>query len=290
MTSKARLRLGTRGSQLALTQSKLVAHAVTNATGIDVELVVISTKGDRIKNIPLPAIGGKGLFTAELESSLRDGGIDFAVHSLKDLPTDDPDGLILGAIPTREDPRDCLVGPALADLSEGAVVGSGSLRRREQLLQLRSDLVVNDIRGNVHTRLEKRDRGDFEATVLAMAGLARLGIDRPDMNPLSVDMMVPAVGQGALGVQCRDGDPRVLECLTMIDHEETRACVSGERVFLAAFGGGCNVPAGCHIVRQDGRYKLYAFVAKPSGEGLRIVQEGDDPISLGAAAAEVAKA
>jgi hydroxymethylbilane synthase len=290
MTSKATLRLGTRGSQLAITQSKLVAHAVTNATGVAVELVVISTKGDRVKNVPLPAIGGKGLFTAELETALRDGSIDFAVHSLKDLPTDDPDGLVLGAIPSREDPRDCLVGPALVDLTKGAVVGSGSLRRREQLLKLRPDICVEDIRGNVHTRLKKRDRGDFEATILAMAGLYRLGIERADMHPFSIDMMVPAVGQGALGVQCRNGDQRVLEFLAMIDDEETRSCVSGERVFLAAFGGGCNVPAGCHLVRDAGRYRLDAFVSKPSGEGIRIVQEGDDPVSLGAAAAKIAQA
>ena len=290
MTSKAPLRLGTRGSELAVTQSQLVADAVTEATGVSVELVIISTKGDRIKNVPLPAIGGKGLFTAELEAALHDGSIDFAVHSLKDLPTDDPVGLVLGAIPRREDPRDCLVGPALAELGNGARVGSGSLRRREQLLKLRSDLQVEDIRGNVHTRLEKRDRGDFDATILAMAGLSRLGIKRIDMHPLSIDMMVPAVGQGALAVQCRGDDQRVLALLTTIDDEETRACVSGERAFLAEFGGGCNVPAGCHVVKEDESFRLYAFVAKPSGECICIEQEGQNPIDLGLAAAKMALA
>ncbi len=248
------LRLGTRGSRLALTQSQQVADAITAASGVEVELVTISTRGDRIQDRPLPEIGGKGLFTLELERALLDGSIDLAVHSLKDLPTEDPDGLVLGAIPVRVDARDALVGTTIEDLEAGAVVGSGSLRRRVQILAVRPDVQVSDIRGNVPTRLLKRDEGQYDATILAMAGLIRLGIERPDVNPLPVEVMVPAVGQGALGVQCRAGDARVLGVLALIEDSETRTAVAGERTFLSTYGGGCNVPAGCHIRRRGGDF------------------------------------
>lgn len=278
--------LGTRGSKLALTQSQLVADAVTALTGLKVELQIISTKGDRIQDRPLPEIGGKGLFTLELEQALRGGGIDFAVHSLKDLPTDDPAGLMLGAIPARVDPRDAIVGLPIADLQHGARIGSGSLRRRLQLLHLRPDLSVLDIRGNVQTRLKKRDDGQFDSTILAMAGLLRLGIAREDIFPIDVDDMVPAVGQGALGVQCRVDDPIVGPVMAAIDHRPTREAVSGERAFLAAFGGGCNVPAGCFIEEAPEGFKLRAVVAGEGGDVRRIETVGADPVALGLAAAE----
>jgi len=278
--------LGTRGSKLALTQSQLVADAVTALTGMKVELQIISTKGDRIQDRPLPEIGGKGLFTLELEQALRGGGIDFAVHSLKDLPTDDPAGLTLGAIPARVDPRDAIVGLPIADLQHGARIGSGSLRRRLQLLHLRPDLSVLDIRGNVQTRLKKRDDGQFDSTILAMAGLLRLGIVREDIFPIDVDDMVPAVGQGALGVQCRVDDPIVGPVMAAIDHRPTREAVSGERAFLAAFGGGCNVPAGCFIEEVPEGFKLRAVVAGEGGDVRRIETVGADPVALGLAAAE----
>ena len=280
-------RLGTRGSLLALTQSRQVANAVFGATGVPVELVVISTRGDEITDRPLPAIGGKGLFTMELEHALRTGAIDFAVHSLKDLPTDDPDGLVLGAVPQRVDPRDALVGYSFADLPPGSTVATGSLRRRVQLAAMRPDLTICGIRGNVPTRLKKRDDGLCDATVLAMAGLERLAIDRTDIYPLSQDEMVPAVGQGALAVQCRSGDERVLHALSTIEHTETRACVQGERAFLEALGGGCNVPAGCNISPSDeGSYSVVAVTALEDGTLKRFESDGQNPVELGWSAFE----
>ena len=279
------LRLGTRGSKLALTQSQLVADAVTASTGVPVELVIISTRGDRIQDRPLPEIGGKGLFTLELEQALLNGDIDFAVHSLKDLPTEDPEGLTLGAIPERVDPRDALVGVDLDGLPAGARVGSGSLRRRTQLLDRRPDVQVLYIRGNVPTRHSKRDEGQYDATILAMAGLTRLGISRPDIHPIAVDLMIPAVGQGALGVQCRADDPRVGPILANIDHAPTRAAVTGERAFLEKVGGGCNVPAGCHVTSTPGGFAVRAVVADDAGRIRRFEAEGTDPVALGEAAA-----
>ncbi len=273
------LRLGTRGSRLALTQSQQVADSLTAATGLPVELVVISTRGDRIQDRPLPEIGGKGLFTLELEQALRDGRIDLAVHSLKDLPTEDPDGLMLGGIPRREDPRDALVGRSLEDLKDAATVATGSLRRGAQLKVYRPDLRIVDIRGNVPTRLNKLDSGVCDSTVLAMAGLNRLGIERTDVPPLEVGTMVPAVGQGALGVQTRRDDMRVLEALGSIEHDETRTAVEAERVFLATYGGGCNVPAGCHVRKAGGTFEIIAAVEQIGGV-VRFEALGDDPIVL----------
>ena len=239
--------LGTRGSILARTQSQHVADAITAATGVPVELRIISTRGDRNQTQPLAQLGGKGLFTLELEEGLRDGSLDLAVHSLKDLPTDDPDGLVIGAMPRREDPRDAWVGPTVDVLAAGAVVGTGSLRRAAQVRALRPDVRIEDIRGNVETRLAKRDAGRYDATILAMAGLRRLGIVREDVHPLTVEQMVPAVGQGVLGVQCRAGDARLLGLLAAIDDVETRRCATLERAFLAALGGGClGLDVPCH--------------------------------------------
>ena len=275
------LRLGTRGSALALAQSGMVAADITHATGVPVTLVQITTRGDRIQDKPLPEIGGKGLFTAELERALIDGEIDLAVHSLKDLPTDDPPGLCLGAIPMRADPRDVLIGPPLHDLPQGATVGTGSLRRRAQLLALRPDLNIVDIRGNVPTRLRKRDEGLVQATILAMAGLKRLGIEREDGHPFSVDEMVPAVGQGALAVQCRVGDERVLPLLASIDHAQTRRCVAVERAFLMAYGGGCNVPAGCHAWLEGHEVVAQVFVLGADDIPVRATARGIEPAAVG---------
>ena len=275
-------RLGTRGSRLALTQSQQIADAVMDATDALVELVVISTRGDQITDRPLPEIGGKGLFTAELEGALRAGSIDFAVHSLKDLPTEDPDGLVLGSIPKREDSRDALVGYSLTDIPAGGTVATGSLRRQTQIAALRPDINICGIRGNVPTRLLKRDEGLCDSTILAMAGLRRLGIDRADVHPLSHQEMVPAVGQGALAVQCRDKDERVLEKLLTIDDHESRICVTGERAFLNGLGGGCNTPAGCNISQASpGVYRILAVVASDSGEIKRFEDEGSSPVDLG---------
>jgi hydroxymethylbilane synthase len=279
---KRTLKLGTRGSLLARAQSQMVADQVAAATGWAVELVILTTRGDANQAQPLASLGGKGLFTQELEDGLRDGSLDFAVHSLKDLPTEDAEGLCLGAIPEREDPRDAIVGGPLLDLPMGARLGTGSLRRRVQALALRPDLAVSDIRGNVETRLRKRDDGDYDATILAMAGLNRLGLRRADVLPLPVEQMVPAVGQGALAVQCRADDPTVRGLLLSIDHAPTREAITAERAFLQEFGGGCNTPAACHAWRAAGG-PLQAVAVAPSASGglIRLSAVGEAPEALG---------
>lgn len=288
--SHERLILGTRGSKLALAQSGQVAQTITARTGVPVDLVVISTRGDRILDRPLAAIGGKGLFTAELEAALRSGEIHLAVHSLKDLPTEDPDGLMLGAIPERADPRDAFVGPHLSLLPHGAVVGTGSLRRGCQIKALRPDLVIKGIRGNVDTRLAKLDRGEYDAIILAMAGLKRLSIVRPDVHPLRLNQMVPAPGQGALGVQCSAADTWVQERLRSIDHEETRRRVSAERAFLARLGGGCNVAAGCYARIEAGKLHVFAMAQLDEGPLKRAEAYGDDALAIGHQLAEAVQA
>jgi len=281
--------LGTRGSRLAVAQSQQVADAITAATGQAVLLQIVSTRGDRDRTKPLSQLGGKGLFTQELEDGLRAGDLDLAVHSLKDLPTDDPDGLVVGSFPVREDPRDAFVGPPLADLPEGARIGSGSLRRRSQILALRPDLELVDIRGNVDTRIRKVDEGTVVGTILAMAGMNRLGISRPDIQALSVEQMVPAVGQGALGIQCRVGDEVLLAALGAIDHPETRRRVRVERSFLAAYGGGCNVPAACHAwVDADGLHAV-AIAQHTDGALVRHSRSGSDADALGLSLAEAVR-
>lgn len=248
-----KLILGTRGSLLALRQSQMIADQITSLTGVSVNLKIISTKGDRIQDRPLAAIGGKGLFTLELEEALRDGSIHLAVHSLKDLPTEDPEGLMLGAIPMREDPRDALIGKL------GLRLGTGSLRRKSQLLKLHPKIQVSDLRGNVDTRLRKLDEGLYDAIVLAMAGLNRLGISRDDLKPLSIYDCIPACGQGALGVQCSKSNAWVAEILNTIHHPDTAACVREERRFLQRLGGGCNVSAACHVWLSEGQLKGIAM-------------------------------
>lgn len=280
-TTPETLVLGTRGSILARTQSQHVADAIAAATGATVNVQIISTRGDRDRSKPLAQLGGKGLFTAELEAGLLDGSIDLAVHSLKDLPTEDAEGLMLGCFPMRQDPRDAWVGPPIDTLPPGAVVGTGSLRRAAQVRALRGDLEIRDIRGNVETRIAKRDAGEYDAIVLAMAGLARLGIERDDIIPLTIDQMVPAVGQGALGVQCRAGDSRVLGLLSAIEHPDTRACAEAERVFLATLGGGCNVPAGCHVRVVDGGLHGVAMHTDADDQVQRVQALSDDGPGLG---------
>jgi hydroxymethylbilane synthase len=240
------LRLGTRGSQLATTQSGLVARALTEATGRPVELVIIRTRGDNVTDRPLQDVGGKGLFTKEIEDALLAGEVDFAVHSMKDMPTENPEGLVIAAVPERADPRDVLVGSTLSALPSGAVVGTGSVRRSLQLRSLRPDLEVRGIRGNVDTRIEKQRRGEYAAVMLALAGLTRLGRAGDATEALDVQQMIPAVGQGALAIQCRRDDREVLALLESIHHRETGICVAAERAFLQEVSGGCSAPAACH--------------------------------------------
>lgn len=270
-----RLRLGTRTSALAMWQAEHVAQRLREAwPGLEVELVPFVTEGDRTLDKPLPEIGGKGLFTVELEAALLSGRIDLAVHSLKDLPTDDPAGLTVAAVTEREDPRDawiCPDGHSLNDLPRGAVVGTSSLRRGSQLLRQRPDLVIRSIRGNVETRIRKVQEGDYDAGVLALAGLHRLGITDRAASLLPLDTMLPAPGQAALGVQTRADDPAVRRLVeAALDHAPTRAAVTAERQFLAALGGGCSAPIAALGTIEDGRLHLRGRVV--STDGARTVE------------------
>ncbi len=264
MGEVVQLVLGTRGSKLALAQSGQVANALSAATGLPVKLKVISTKGDRVQDRPLPEVGGKGLFTLELEQELRARTIDLAVHSLKDLPTDDSEGLIVACYPERVDPRDVLVGQSLESLPHGAIVGTGSARRATQLRALRPDLEIRGIRGNVDTRIRKLHEQDYQAIVLAAAGLARLGLEI-ERFPLDPEQCLPAPGQGALGIQCAGDRPVVIELLQRLDHAPTRARITAERSFLAALGGGCSVPAGCFAEVEGQDLRVRAALADESG-------------------------
>ena len=245
----SRIVLGSRGSALALAQTRWVAERLQEAhPGLEVTVEIFSTAGDRIQDRPLPAIGGKGLFTRELEEALLDGRIDGAVHSLKDLPTEMTPGLTLGAIPARENPADMLVsrtGGTLAKLPPGAVVGTSSPRRRAQLARLRPDLRFTDLRGNVTTRLRKVREGVVDATVLAAAGLARLGLlEEADGWVLPPELMLPAPGQGALALQIRDGDAQMADLAAALHDPDTARAVAAERAVLAALGTGCSAPVG----------------------------------------------
>lgn len=288
------LRLGTRASELATTQSGWVA-ARLRAAGHEVELVTVRTEGD-VSRRSLAEIGGTGVFAAALREALRQGEVDLAVHSLKDLPTAPEPGLTLAAVPEREDPRDVLVardGLTLADLPAGSTVGTGSPRRAAQLTQLRPDLDVRDIRGNVDTRIGLVRDGTLDAVVLARAGLARLGrlADATDTLPLGV--MLPAAGQGALAVECRSDDTDLAQFLAgALDHPPTRAAVTAERAVLARLEAGCTAPVGALATPladpsggAPGALTLHVFVALPD-RVQRHEAAGDDPVALGHAVAE----
>jgi hydroxymethylbilane synthase len=270
--SAPRLRIGTRGSRLARAQTDLVcralaaAHAELAASGA-LEVVVIRTTGDRVTDRPLAELGGKGLFCKEIETALLERQIDVAVHSVKDLPTWLPDGLVLGAVLEREDPRDVLIArtPAsIADLPQRAVVGTASVRRKAQLLAHRPDLRVVNFRGNVDSRLRKLAAGEVDATLLALAGLRRLGIEGAGLV-LSPQQMLPAVGQGAIGIECRADDTRSLGLLAAIDHPASSACVRAERALLAALDGSCHTPIAGHAEIAGGLLHLRALIARPDG-------------------------
>ena len=275
--------LGTRASALARTQTDAVAALLVAARpGLRCETKVLSTAGDRTQasGQPLPEIGGKGLFTAELESALRDVVIDVAVHSLKDLPTEDTEGVVVGAVSAREDVRDCLIardGVTLAELPEGAVVGTSSLRRSAQLRSLRPDLDVRSIRGNVDTRIAKVRAGEYDATVLAAAGIRRLGLEHEVAEWLEPETMLPAPGQGALAVQCRAGDDATLELLQAVDDPRGRAETTAERAFLATLGAGCAAPvAALAVATVTPRVRLQGLVGAVDGsEMVRVDGEGD---------------
>ncbi|SNB53053.1 hydroxymethylbilane synthase [Arboricoccus pini] len=262
-------RLGTRGSPLALVQAEAVRAALLAAQPeAQVEITIIRTEGDRVTDRALAEIGGKGLFTEAIEQGLLNGSIDIAVHSMKDVPTTLPGGLTIGAYLEREDPRDVLIGATCIEaLPAGAGVGTASMRRRAQLLAKRPDLRVELLRGNVQTRLRKLEEGLVDATLLAFAGLRRLGLGHVG-TPLSIEAMLPAVSQGAIGVECRADDSIIHKLLTHVDHAPTRLCVEVERAMLLALDGSCRTPiAGLAELHGD-EVRLAGLVASPDGSHL----------------------
>lgn len=279
--------IGTRTSKLALWQTNHVKHQLeTHWPGLNCRLETFITKGDKTLDKPLPEIGGKGLFTAELEAALLDGRIDIAVHSLKDLPVADAGGLTVGAISARADVRDVLITHhpqwTLGNLPPGATVGTSSLRRQAQLLQARPDLRVLPIRGNVDTRLRKVKEGHYDAAVLAAAGLTRLGLEEHVAQYLPLEVMLPAPGQGALAVQCRADDGETLALLTPLNDENTRRCVLAERAFLDALGSGCSLPVAAYATIQEDDIMLNGLVGAVDGSRLITVQgHGRQPQQLG---------
>jgi hydroxymethylbilane synthase len=262
-----RLRLGTRGSRLAVAQSGQVADAL-RARGAEIEMVVIRTSGDRLADVALADFGGKALFVREIEEALLDGRVDAGVHSLKDMPAVLPDGLRLAAYPPREDPRDVLLtrsGGGLDELPRGARVATSSLRRRALLLARRPDLRIEPIRGNVDTRLRKLDEGLCDGLVMARAGLERLGLKPKHAEPLPVEEFLPAVGQGILGLEARAADGEVLEALRGVDHAGTRMQALAERAFLRRLGAGCHTPVAGHARIEGDAISIAGLVASLDG-------------------------
>lgn len=257
-----KLKIGTRGSPLALYQAHETRSRLIAAHGMaedDIEIIVITTTGDRVRDRPLSEIGGKGLFTREIEEALFAGEIQLAVHSMKDMPARLPDGLIMAALLPREDPRDAFLSPvakSIGDLAQGATVGSSSVRRAAQLKRLRPDLNFIQFRGNVETRLRKLDDGVAQATFLACAGLNRLGLKDRITSIVPIDVMLPAVAQGCIGIETREDDIATRGILAALNHEQTAIAVSCERAFLAALDGSCRTPLAGHAVLENGRVKF----------------------------------
>jgi hydroxymethylbilane synthase len=275
--------IGSRGSQLALWQAHWV-KAQLEDLGEECRIEIIHTTGDKITDVALSKVGTKGLFTKEIEEALLDRSIDLAVHSLKDMPTDVPAGLALAAFPVREDPRDAIVGRTLADLPPGARVGTSSLRRSAQLRALRPDLQIENIRGNVDTRLRKLDEGQYDAILLASAGLRRLGWQDRIAELLDPEVMCPAVGQGALAIETRDDGGRAFRFCRGLDDPDTRVAVTAERAVLSTLGGGCQVPIGAHAVVIENALAIGGVVVSP--DGTHIVRKSseatrDDAEALG---------
>jgi len=270
------LRIGTRGSVLAKWQAEFVRKQIFQATGIEGEIVIIKTSGDKLRQSSLSQIGGKGIFIKELEDALLEESIDIAVHSVKDVPTDVPPQFAFPAICRREDVRDCIVsgnGATLLNLREGARVGTGSLRRQAQLRHIRPDLDVRDLRGNVDTRLRKVEAGEYDAVMLAKAGLDRLGWSHRISETLSPEVCMPAVGQGALGIECRGSDNETFAALEKLDDAETRAAIIAERTLLSVLQGGCQVPLGAWARMERDQLVLDACVC--SIDGLQYVKQRD---------------
>jgi hydroxymethylbilane synthase len=287
----ARLRIGSRGSQLALWQANHVS-ALLRERGLEVEIEIIHTTGDKILDVALAKVGTKGMFTKEIEETLADGRIDLAVHSLKDLPTELSAGFEIAAIPKRENPRDVFCSSkfeSIEQLPQHARVGTSSLRREAQLRALRPDLDVRSLRGNVDTRLRKLEAGEYDAIILAAAGLNRLGQTESIKQTISEEVMCPAAGQGALAIEIRVGDSVTREHLAFLDDPGARSTTTCERALLNKMGGGCQVPIGALAEIREGRLHLQSVVARP--DGTKVLREScrgiiDDPVHLGESVGE----
>jgi len=284
----AALRIGSRGSQLALWQANHIA-ALLRENGHHVELEIIRTTGDKITDVALAQVGTKGMFTKEIEEALAEGRVDLAVHSLKDLPTEVPPGFELAAITRREDPRDVLLSKSydgLSRLPHGARIGTSSLRRQAQLRALRPDLEIHPLRGNVDTRLRKLEGGEFDAIILAAAGLRRLGRTELVRETIPAEVMCPAAGQGALGIEIREGDTSTRQHLLFLDDAAARTATACERALLSQLGGGCQVPIGAFAEVRGERIYLSAVVAHPDGsQVLRESHSDTSPERLASAVA-----
>lgn len=283
MTTRRVIRAATRASPLARWQTDHVAALLATAAAVSVETVLIETLGDRTQALgtPLHQLGGQGVFVKEVQAAVLDGRADIAVHSAKDLPSEAAPGLAIVAVPQRGDPRDAMIGSTLDDLRDGAVVATGSVRRRAQLASIRPDLSFAELRGNIGTRLQKADR--FDAIVLAAVPLHRLGVEDRIAELLTIEVMLPMVGQGALAVECRVDDHHMIELLAGIDHYESHAAVTAERAYLSHIGGGCDLPVGALAVwLPDGHLRLRALIASLDGRAIvRDSQVGTDPQELG---------
>ncbi|MDH6363372.1 hydroxymethylbilane synthase [Enterococcus sp. PF1-24] len=285
---KTKIRVGTRGSRLAVTQTKQALAVLQQAfPEVTLEIIEITTKGDRLANHSLQAIGGQGAFVKEIEEQLTQEKIDLAVHSLKDVPTILPENLTLACVLKRQNPADCLVfpqaGQTLATLPQGAIVGTSSLRRKAQLLKIRPDLQIKDIRGNIDTRIKKMHDEDFDAIVLAVAGIARLSIEKDlFIEELPLEICIPAVSQGALGMECRKNDAELLAMLKTIEDSATLAAVQAERAFLAKMDGSCTFPIGCYATVAGDEVTIQGMIANSDGSVLlKETLTATDSISAG---------
>ena len=282
------LRIGSRGSMLALWQANWTRARLESSGDLEVEVVPIRTTGDRVLDVPLAEVGGKGLFTKELDEALLDNRIDLAVHSMKDLPFHVAPGTVVGAITEREDPRDALVSlsGSLEEMAPGSRIGTGSLRRQAQLRRRFPHLEPSPVRGNVDTRLRKLDEGEFEGILLAAAGLRRLGHADRIAQSLATDVMLPAIGQGALAIACRADDSETFRLIGSLDHRETRIAVEAERGLLAALEGDCRIPIAGHATVEADGLTLHGLIS--SVDGQRVLSEtvragADDPSAVGLA-------
>ncbi len=287
VASRAKLVIGTRGSKLALWQSNFIKGLVEEITGLPVELKIIKTTGDKILDVPLAKVGGKGLFTKELEVELAAGTVDLCVHSMKDVPTELPPGMYIAATPKRVDPRDALVsgaGYSLETLPEGAKVGTSSLRRVAQVRNLRPDVHIVDVRGNLDTRMRKAEDGEVDVVILASAGITRMGWAERISSYIPTEQMVSAVGQGAIGIEIRDDDDFMIDVMARVNHPETFTCVTAERVVMRKLEGGCQVPIGAYARIEDGALVMDGLVGSVDGSRIvrdRLTGDPNNPVALG---------